>query len=166
MPQYATIRIINEVQPAATGDFTSGGSVTLVSDIRLTDGTAAFQSDRCAFDSRTLGASASEDLDLKTMVATAGGAALGLAELRSITIKASATNSDNITVGPGASNGFLGFLADASDRLIIPPGTTFTIAGGQDGKMPVGSSTKTISVTNSSSSASASYSILLLGVSA
>ena len=166
MAQLATVRITSSVQPSATGDFTSGGSVVVVSDVRLSDGTSADQSDRCGFDERTIAASTSEDLDLQTITAPSSGAALGLEELRSITIKAATGNGDNITVGPGASNGFTGFLADASDRLILAPGTTFTLVCPQDGKYDVSSSNKVLSVTNSSSSVSATYTILLIGTSA
>ena len=166
MPQTAHIRIVNEVQPSASGDFTAGGSANLLTDVYLSNGTGASQSDRVAMDDRTLGTSASEDLDLQTMTATPDGSALALVELRSITFKASASNVDNIQIGPASSNGFTSLFAGASDRLKLAPGATLTLVAPKDASYAVGGTNKALSVSNDSSSSSASYTILAIGTSA
>ena len=166
MPQTAHIRIVIQVQPSASGDVTSGGSANLLTDVFLSNGTGANQSDRVAMDARTLAASTSEDLDLQTMTTTPDGTALALVELRSLTIKASASNTDNLEIGPGASNGLTSLFADASDRMKVAPGATVTLIAPKDASYPVSGTIKVLSVSNTSSSSSSSYTILVIGTSA
>ena len=166
MPQTASVRLVSQVQPSASGDFTSGGSVAVLTDVYLSNGTGSNQADRVAYDDRTLGASASEDLDLQTLTATSTGAAVGLVELRSITLKAGASNGANLTVGPGSSNGLLSLFADPSDKIKLAPGATLTLVAPSDGAYPVSGTNKVLSVSNTDASSSSSYSILLIGTSA
>ena len=166
MSQISTFRILANVAAAASGDFDSGGTASLNTDVRLAGGTGADQADRVAFDQSTLATSATDNIDLQTTTFTPGGAALGLVELRAFAIKADSNNEDNIEVSPGSSNGFTSILADASDKLIVAPGTTVVLVCPKDGKYPVSGTNKVISVTNASSSATATYSLLLVGTSA
>jgi hypothetical protein len=134
---------------------------------RLTNGTGANSADRVFHDTRTLAASATEDLDLAGgSLSSPFGAALTFVELRAIMISAAAANTNNVRVTRPASNGVPLFLA-ASDGIDVPPGGCFLWACPADAKVTVTAGTgDLITVANSGAGTSVSYSVVIIGTSA
>lgn len=88
----------------------------------FTPGTNNGQADIQFHDTRTLAASATENLDLAGVLANAFGNTVTMAEVVALYIEASAANTNDVLIGPAASNGFLGPFNAAADRLKIAPG--------------------------------------------
>lgn len=113
-------------------------------------------------DTRTLAASANETLDLAGVLLNAFGQTLTAAEIVAIFVRAAAGNTNNVLVGPAASNGFLGPWGAATDRTKVTPGDwhLLTCQGG----WPVTATTADlIFAGNSGSGTAVTYDIVILG---
>lgn len=137
-------------------------------DMLWPDGTGSNQADQFFYDERTLAGGANEDIDLKALPAMPWSApsAINMAEIRAIWIRVTDAQPDALEVKPGAANGFLGFLKDASDILVIHQGGEMRLTNPIDGLMPVGASTKVLNFLNSHGSTALNYHILVVGTSA
>lgn len=135
--------------------------------LALAAGTGAAQSDVLFSDTRTLTASATEDLDLAGSLSGAFGATATFAKVKAVLILAASGNTNNVNVTRPASNGVPLFLA-ASDGLAIPPGGVFLFAGpGAAGLCSVTAGTgDLLTITNSAGSTSVTYSVVVIGTSA
>lgn len=131
--------------------------------LNLTNGTGANQASKIFSDSRVLAASASESLDLAGSLTSALGATLTFATVKAILIRAKATNTNNVVVGPAASNGFLGPFGDATDRVAIKPGGVLMVAAPATGWTVTAGTGDLLSVANSSSGTEVGYDIILVG---
>ncbi len=133
----------------------------------LADGTGADQANVLFTDTRTLSASATEDLDLAGALANALGGSAVFAKVKAVLVTASASNTNNVNVTRPASNGVPLFLA-ASDGVAVPPGGAFMLAGpGTAGLCSVTAGTgDLLTLTNSAGSTSVTYSVAILGTSA
>lgn len=141
-------------------------AATITSKIQLANGTGANAADLCFHDTRTLAASATEDLDLAGSLAGPFGAAQVFVELRAIMIKAASANTNNVNVTRPASNGVPLFLA-ASDGIAVPPGGVFLWSCPADAKIVVTAATgDLLTFTNSSSGTGVTYDVVIIGVSA
>lgn len=136
--------------------------------IELANGTSANSADLMFHDQRTLGASATEDLDLAgSLTNPLTGAAMTFVELRAFMVFASASNTNNVQVTRPASNGVPSWFLAAGDGVALPPGGVFLWACPADGKVTVTASTgDLITVTNSAGSTSVTYDVVILGTSA
>jgi hypothetical protein len=77
------------------------------------DGTGADQAQKLWTDQRTLGVSATEDLDLSGGVVDVFGTSLAFTKVKALVIKAAAGNTNDVVVGGAASNGldtFAGYV--------------------------------------------------------
>lgn len=145
---------------------TAAHPFSLSSNFSLTSGTAAGQADRAFTDTRTLGASATEDLDLAGVLLDAFGAAITFVKVKGIFIKAAAANTNNVNVSrPAGATGVPLFLA-ISDGFFIPPGFTFAWFGSGAGVTVTPSSGDLITITNSAGGTSVSYDVVIVGTSA
>lgn len=144
---------------APSGDYQGGAAVDQFVDLAVGSGTAANQADVLWSDLRTLTTTA-EDLDLQTLT-DANGTALALAEVMAIMIEVGASNSSNLVLEPGASNGWAAMFGTAG--LILRPGSTFLVACPTNPAWAVGASTKVLNVENLGTG---SYRITILGRSA
>lgn len=89
-----------------------------------TAGTGANQIDKVAYLSGTAAATPTT-IDLQTMDCLNGD--VGFTTIRGIAVyNDSSTPTHALTIGPAASDGFLGPFGDASDRLVIDGSTTTT----------------------------------------
>lgn len=141
-------------------------NATVTAKIQLANGTGANSADLCFHDTRTLAASATEDLDLAGSLAGPFGASQVFVEVRAVMIKAAAANTNNVNLTRPASNGVPLFLA-ASDGIAIPPGGVFLWSCPADGKVAVTASTgDLLTLTNSSSGTSVTYDVVIIGTSA
>ena len=90
----------------------------------ITTGTAASQADELWHDTRTLTASANDDLNLSTLT-NAFGDAIALARVKCILVYSRSDNDTNILVGAAAANPLATLFSDTSDQIIVRPDGAF-----------------------------------------
>lgn len=127
----------------------------------LIEGTDAINKANILFqDTRTLAASASEDIDLAGALSDAFGASITAAELVLLYVKAHSGNTNNVNVTRPASNGVPIFLA-ASDGMPVKPGQ-FLLITDEAGIAVAAGNGDLITITNSAGSTSVTYDIVVI----
>lgn len=127
------------------------------------NGSGADQASKIFSDTRTLAASASEDLDLAGALSGALGGTLTFASVKALMIRAKPGNTNNVVVGPASANGFAGPFGDASDRIAIKPGGVFLITAPPAGWTVTAGTGDLLTVANSGSGTPVDYDIVILG---
>lgn len=165
----ATAKLTAELLATQSSDLdvATRAATTLVSaKTTLANGTGNNQINTVFSDRRTLAASANEDLDLSgTALQDTFGANLALTKVKAILIKAAATNTNNVVVKPGASNGFTGPFGAATHTQSIPPGGVWMVSAPLAGWTVTAATADLLNVANSSSGTSVTYEIAIVGVS-
>lgn len=145
---------------------TASVPLTLTERIRLTNGTGADQADLIFHDTRTLSASATEDLDLAGSLTDALGSTLTFARIKAVIVAANAANTNNVNVTQPAANGVPLFLA-ASDGIAVRPGGVFAwVAPDATAVAVSGGTADLLTFTNSAGSTSVTYDVVIVGASA
>lgn len=167
MALSASVKATINATLTKTADFESASSrIDHALAISLTDGTGAGNADRIFKDTRTLAASATEDLDLSGALTNIYGETVAFADIRAILITADAGNTNNVNVTRPASNGLALFIA-AGDGLPVRPGGMFLWACPDATGVAVTAGTgDLLTLTNSAGSTSVTYSITIIGASA
>lgn len=139
---------------------------SLTSNFTLASGTAAGQADRVFTDTRTLAASATENLDLAGVLLDPFGAAITFATVKAIIIKAAAANNaaNAVQVTRPATNG-VPFLMAAGDGIALAPGYMFAWFGSGTGVTVTAATGDIITVTNSAGTNSVNYDVVIIGTS-
>lgn len=135
----------------------------------LDTGTAAGQADKVFSDTRTLAASATENLDLAGSLVDAFGATITFAKIKAIVVKAADANTNNVVVGGDVTNTFFGIFADETDALSLRPGACFALFCGEAdaaGYPVVAATGDLLKITNSAGGTSVTYDIIIIGTSA
>lgn len=128
-----------------------------------TTGAGANATNRLFTDTRTLSASATEDLDLAGVLTDSFGQTITLARVKYIVIKAAAGNTNSVQVTRPASNGLVLFMA-ASDGISLAPGEVFVwVSPGATGKAVTAGTGDLLTITNSAGSTSVSYDVIIGG---
>lgn len=150
-----------------TGDLgTPAVTHELLGSFTFTDGTGANQVDKIFSDTRTLAASATEDLDLAGSLGGLLGGTVVFAEVVGVIVKADSANTNDVQVTRPASNGAPIFMA-AGDGIALGPGEMFVwIAAGATGAAITGGTGDLLTFTNSAGSTGVTYSVMILGRSA
>lgn len=133
----------------------------------LTDGVAAAEANLLFSDTRTLAASATEDLDLAGALTNPLGVAQVFARIKAIFVQADAANTNNVNITRPASNGVPLFLA-AGDGIGLRPGETFgLLVGAADavGHAVTAATGDLLTFTNAAAGTPVSYSIIVIGAS-
>lgn len=166
MALTATIKAgINATHTSALDLGTASFPLSLLSSISLTDGADASEADRIFSDTRTLAASATEDLDLSGALTNAYGTVI-FARIKAVFITAASGNTNDVQLTRPASNGVPLFLA-AGDGLSVRPGGLFLWACSDATGVAVTAGTgDLLTLTNSAGSTSVTYSIVIIGASA
>ena len=168
MPFQARIRVIvDALFSKAAADLTQAvSSMPLELLYDMTDGTGVNQARNIFSDTRTLASGAVEQLDLNqasTGLINVFGNSVLFTKLRLILIAAAASNTVNLSVGPAATNGFLGPWNAAADRTKVGPnGVLFLYAPDVNGWTVTAGTGDLIEVVNAAG-ASSTYSIVLIG---
>lgn len=167
MALTANVKVSINATQTKTADFESATSVIAHAlSVAFADGTAANQADRIWKDTRTLTASATEDLDFSGSLTDIYGATVAFADIRMILITADSANTNNVRVIRPASNGLVLFAA-ASDEIVVRPGGAFFYVATDTTAIPVTAGTgDLLTITNSAGSTSVIYSITVIGASA
>jgi len=148
---------------------TAVAPTSLNESINLTDGTGAGQANRIFADTRTLAASATEDLDLAGSLLDALGGSFILARVKALVVVAAAGNTNNVLVSRPASNGLASLFSAAGDQIILRPGAFLAVAAGDEdttGYAVTAGTGDLLTVTNSGSGTSVSYDVVVIGASA
>lgn len=124
-------------------------------------GTGTAQANQVWTDTRTLSASATENLDLAAALTDAFGTTLTFTKVKAIMITAASGNTNGVQVTRPASNGVPLFLA-ASDGIQLEAGDCFMFAG-PVGKTVTASTGDILTITNSAGSTSVTYTIEIIG---
>lgn len=132
----------------------------------LTSGTGANQADMMWHDTRTLSASATEDLDLAGVLTGPLGGTLTFARIKVVLVTAAAGNSNNVNVTRPASNGVPLFLAAGDGIPVLPGGLVCWAAPNAAGVAVTGGTGDLLTFTNSAGSTSVTYSVMIIGASA
>jgi hypothetical protein len=130
-------------------------------------GVLASQADVVWGDTRTLAASATEDLDLAGVLVGALGATVTFARVKFIMVTADAANTNNVVVGGAATNTWVGPFGAATHTLAVQPGGFYAEAAPGATAWPVTATTADLlKVANSAGGTAVTYSIILIGASA
>lgn len=130
----------------------------------LSDGTGANQATAVFSDTRTLAASASEDLDLAGVLVGPLGDTLTFTAVKTIYVKAAAGNTNNVIVGGASSNAFTGPLGGTTPTITLPPnGGVLLVNPTAAGWTVTAGTGDLLKIANSAGSTSVSYDIVIIG---
>lgn len=128
------------------------------------DGATANKANRIFTDRRTLSASATENLDLAATLVDAFGAAITFARVRALIVSAAPGNTNNVLVGGAASNGFVNWVSDTSDIVVVRPGGLLAVIAPDTTAYAVTASTgDLLKITNSGGTTGVTYDIAIVG---
>lgn len=133
--------------------------------LQLASGTANGQADLFFADTRTLAASASEDLDLAGGLTDAFGSTLTHVEIVGVMISALAANTNNVLVGGAASNAWGAIFGATNDILVLKPGASLLLMCDTGYAVTAGTG-DLLKIANSGSGTGVTYTIVLIGRSA
>ncbi len=142
--------------------------VAQTKDLQLADGTGAAQADRLFSDTRTLAASANEDLDLAGALADAIGGTAVFARIKGLYIAAASGNTNNVIVGAAASNAWATLLG-ATHTITLRPGAWIMLGTGATdatGYTVTAGTGDLLRIANSAGSTTVTYDIAVIGCSA
>lgn len=130
--------------------------------VLLSNGTTSGLASQMWHDTRTLIASATEDLDLAGGLSNAFGVTLTFVQVKLVLIRASSANTNSVIVSRKATTGFPIFDADG-DSITLAPGDIFLYASPLVGKTVTATTDDTLTATNSAGGTSVSYDIVVIG---
>ena len=159
----ANIGVSIDATLTGTGDLgTPKQRVTVAETLSLLAGTAAVNKANIMFsDTRTLAASANENLDLAGVLTDAFGGTIAAAEVVVIFVRAAAGNTNSVHVSRPASNGFAGPFLAASDGIAIKPGE-WQLFASQSGWAVTAATGDLINVANSGAGTSVTYDVVII----
>lgn len=131
----------------------------------LANGTSNNQNDLAWSDQRTLGASATEDIDLSALTGVFGNA-IAFAEIASIVVIADSGNTNDVLVGNASTEGFVGPFDDATATIAVHPGRCLVLDGPAAGWAVTNNTDDKLGVTNSAGGTGVTYKIFITGRSA
>lgn len=136
--------------------------------VQFANGTGAGKADRLFADSRTLGASATEDLDLSGALLDALGGSAAFARVKGLVIAASKNNTNNVVFGAASSNAWATLLNSTGTITLRPGAVAAFMAGAADatGWGVTAGTGDLLKVANSAGGSSVSYDIVVIGNSA
>jgi hypothetical protein len=134
----------------------------------IANGTGAAQADRLWSDTRTLAASATEDLDLVgTTLLDGFGNPVTFPKVTGLVVRAAAGNTNSVVVG--AATAAWATLLNSTGTVTLRPGAVLAVfAGATDasGWATTATSADILKVANSAGGTSVSYDIMIIGKSA
>lgn len=129
----------------------------------FSNGTGADQVNQVFTDTRTLSASATENLDLAGSLADAFGNTIALTKLKAILITAASGNTNDVQVTRPASNGVPLFLAAGDGLPVKPDGFFLWVAPDAAGVTVTASTGDLLTITNSAGGSSVTYTVVIIG---
>lgn len=136
---------------------------SLQAAITLSSGTGSGQAQQLFSDTRTLAASATENLDMAGSLVDAFGTTLTFATIKVVKICAAAANTNNVVVGGAGSNTFVGMFSAATDKIAVRPGGCFVWVAPQTGATVTAGTGDILLIANSGAGTSVTYDVILIG---
>lgn len=128
------------------------------------NGAGPNQANKCFADTRTLSASATENLDLSGSLVDALGVTLAFTKVKAILVRAAAGNTNNVVFGGAGSNGFISPFGDATDKVVVKPGGfALLVAPDAAGYAVAAGTADILLVANSGSGTGVTYDIVIIG---
>lgn len=136
--------------------------------IQLANGTTgAGKADRLFADTRTLAASATEDLDLSGALLDALGGPAAFARVKGLIVAADKANTNNVVFGAASSNAWATLLNSTGSVTLRPGAVAAFMVGAADNGWAVTAGTgDLLKVANSAGGTPVNYSIVVIGNSA
>lgn len=110
---------------------------------------------------RTLAASATEDLDLAGVLTNGFGATFTATEILAIVVEAATGNTNNVVVGGASLNAFVGPFGASTHTLAVKPGQYIALIDNQGWTVTAGTG-DLLRVANSSSGTGVTYTIAVI----
>jgi hypothetical protein len=134
----------------------------------LANGVGAGQADRRYHKTRTLAASATEDLDLAGVLTDVYGAVLTFARVKALIVAAAAANANNVIVGGAAATQFLSWVGAATHTVTVRPGGVLALIAGVGDSVGyvAGAGADFLRIGNGGAGTSVTYDITVIGCSA
>lgn len=146
---------------------TATANVNYAKRLILATGTATNQADLIFSDNRTITASGTDALDLAGSLVDALGVTLSFARVKGLIVVAAAANVNDVVIGGAASNTFINWVGDATDKIKVKPGGVFCLfAPGATGYPVTAATGDQLLIANSSSGTSVTYDVVIIGASA
>lgn len=130
----------------------------------FTDGTGADNAKEMWTDTRTLTASATENLDLVGVLTDVFGNTLTFTKIKALIVKADAANTNDVMVGGHATAAASTFFGDATDKARVRPGGMVAFVSPDATGYAITATTDLLTITNSAGSTSVIYTIIVIGV--
>jgi hypothetical protein len=128
------------------------------------DGAIANKANRIWTDRRTLGASATENLDLAGSLVDAFGVTITFARIRAIVVAAADANTNNVLVGGDATSTFLTWVGSEASQVVVRPGGLFALVAPDATAYAVTATTgDLLMLTNSAGTSGVTFDIALIG---
>lgn len=168
MPLKSTLAVAATAQLTKSADLSSVSAPLQFSrSVKLASGTGAGKANVLFADTRTLAASATEDLDLSGSLLNALGDAAVFVRVKGLIVSAHSANTNNVVVGAAASNAWATLLNSTGAVTLRPGAVAAFMAGTADTGWAVTSSTgDVLKVANSAGSTAVTYDIVVIGDSA
>jgi hypothetical protein len=130
----------------------------------LTNGTGANQINQLFADTRTLAASATENIDLAGGLTDPFGTAITFTKIKALIIRAKSTNTNDVVVGGHATAACASFFGDATDKVKVKPGGVVAfVAPDANGYAVTATTADLLTIANSAAGTGVTYDIFLLG---
>lgn len=132
--------------------------------VDLADGAGLGQAAQIFSDSRTLAASANENLDLNGSLTNAFGAVIAFTKIKALMVFASTANTNDVIVGGAASNGFVSPFGAANNTVAVKPGGCLVLVAPDAGGYAVTAATADLlKIANGGAGSAVTYDIVLIG---
>lgn len=130
----------------------------------FTDGVGADKAKEIWTDTRTLTASASENLDFAGVLTDAFGNVLTFTKIKAIIVKADAANVNDVVIGNHATAAFVGPFGAAAHTIAIKPGGLAAfVAPDANGFAVTATTADMLKVLNGGAGTSVTYTIIVIG---
>jgi hypothetical protein len=135
--------------------------------MQLASGTAAGQADLIFSDQRTITASGTDALDLAGSLVDALGSTLTFARVKGLIVYAASGNVNDVVIGGAASNTWVNWVGDATDKVKVKPGGIFCLfAPGANGYPVTAATADQLLIANGGAGTSVTYDVVIIGASA
>ena len=143
---------------------TGSAPMAYLQTFNFANGVGANQANNMFSDTRTLAASATEDLDLASGLTNAFGSTLVFTKVKAIIFKAASGNTNNVVISRPTANGLV-FLTTAEDSFSLTPGAAAVFVWPDANGIAVTAGTgDLITVTNSAGTTSVTYDVIIIGI--
>lgn len=134
-------------------------------NVNLTTGAGLNQASVVWSDTRTLAASATENLDFAgTALTDALGVAVNLTKVKALIVVADAANTNDVIVGGHATAALSTMFGDPTDTVLVKPGGILAlVAPNAAGYAVTATTADLLKMTNSAGSTGVTYTIIVVG---